>query len=789
MPRQTEQIALALLIATVVVINISWIRQDQSRMMKQDCYAYLTLLLRFVDGLASQTSLDFWTLLGELSQGGRAPLYQLLTVPFVLLFGRSEDVALSVNNIFLIILMISTYKIGQLTYNGKAGLLGALLIASYPPIVHLSRTYLPHGALPACVALSLWVLILLTKQRSIKLAWLFGATLAFGLLMHPYFLWVMAAPTVVFGIYMLLSQVPPQYPGDLKHTPVWLWARLKSPFALHGLLPGALIVLALTLPWYLTKGYRFFAETRAIVEDRGAKISVFGFPDVESPLWFWIQTTPGAISGILTAFVVIGMVFALSHRRAPTSVLAFTLLAAYATYTYTPTPRMWWYFAPMLPVAASLSATWIVGIHRRWLASALTIVAVASSAFNYSVVTWGARPWSRTLAINLGSPLQDGTCRSPLTTAFCPAPPEADRWSAQEILGQILNDPTCRRGRPCRLMIAGPLWQQRVEYLLVRDRTDNHLKVATPAPDPSATGFDFEALLKSDYLLYPDPQIPRTHSFVSASVRFLQSPPAAFADAHQTVAVFEYGSGGARLIQRVTPLTAEEAEFSIEALELPARDKSRGDLLLAALYVSEGRTQEAAELYSRAAKTGSRALTRREAVKMYRSLGRFEEVIPLLKDGLEANPLKLASRVELAAAYHEIGNSDAAIAELETAIALAPDDARPRRALAQIYRKLGRVEQALTAYRKALELNPEYLAARLGLGKTYRQIGDVDAAIVELEMAIALAPDNPRPRKRLAADYLSAGREAEAVALYRQILELDPDDAAARRALSRLEER
>ena len=143
--RRGEHIALGLLIAIVSLINIVWISQDTRPQPGADPNHYLIKLFECVDSLNEQGGAPSWESVAGMSLQGRPPLYQFLTIPFIYLFGRSEDAALSVNVIFGAILLLSTYGIARFAGNGKAGLLAAFLVATYPPIVNLSRIYRPRG--------------------------------------------------------------------------------------------------------------------------------------------------------------------------------------------------------------------------------------------------------------------------------------------------------------------------------------------------------------------------------------------------------------------------------------------------------------------------------------------------------------------------------------------------------------------------------------------------------------------------------------------------------------------
>ncbi len=105
MARHRVRIALALLIAGACWVQLDWIRADRSFSPAPDSYVYLSRLLAYLDGPDGDGAPG--VALGELSFRGRPPLYQLLTVPFLAVFGRSEDAATAVNLPFLALLLLS----------------------------------------------------------------------------------------------------------------------------------------------------------------------------------------------------------------------------------------------------------------------------------------------------------------------------------------------------------------------------------------------------------------------------------------------------------------------------------------------------------------------------------------------------------------------------------------------------------------------------------------------------------------------------------------------------------
>lgn len=390
--------------------------------------------------------------IGDLSLGGRAPLYQLLAVPFVFLLGPREDVALLVNVLFGAILLTTTFVIGRRVCDERAGLLAAFLVACYPPIVHLSRVFLPHFALVACVALSLWRLLVLLDTGSVRASWWFSASLVFGMWIHPSFAWVLATPTAVFGVYLWLFRTDPRHPASLQQLPGWAWRKLRIPVVSRGLVPGLLCVCALVLAWYLTAGARLLEAYRAL--EVTPIWAIRGFPGVPADLGWYARTAPGAISIVFTSLLVVGLVSCILRRNLQRRVMVISFIGAYILINLQPA-RAWWYFGAVLPIAAVVTAVFVFDIPHRRISAALAAVCLFVGAFNFATVSWGALPWSEPLARALGAPLGTPTCAAPANMVFCPHPPQERDWGATEIVRALRSDPVCR-ARACQLYLIQP---------------------------------------------------------------------------------------------------------------------------------------------------------------------------------------------------------------------------------------------------------------------------------------------------------------------------------------------
>lgn len=573
-----KYIALGLLIAVFCLINLIWIIQDTRPQPLIDPYARKTL--EFVDGLKIQGLSNLPQLVNNLGVGPRPPLYQLLAVPSVLVFGRSADSILLVNIFFLIVLLLSTYGIGKLAGNGKVGLLAVLLVATYPPIANLIKIARPHSILPACAALSLWLLLLLLDTRSPRIAWLLGLSIGFGVLVHPNLLYFIAFPSIGVGLYILLFQSEPALPTGIKNFPTWILDKARDPLVLKGLLTGCVIAVAIILPWY-GANYSRFLNLLQHSAGHWSKIR-YGFNNVPASFWWYALTIPGAISYLFTGLLAVSLVVNIIRKQAYPRLLAVFFVIMYAAIASRKGALAWMNAAPLLPVAAVLSALLLVEINNsslssrfpdslkrlwRFFAGFLLIFFIGAAIYIFSVITWGIPPGYNSVIRALGAPLDTaGYWR--MTVAFCPNPPRKEDWRMSDILQTILNDWGSRK-RECSLAVVSTSGenfnQSTLKFHLVRDFPGATLKIESLERWDGHPRLNW---LTADYLVNI-PQLGRG-SYSKKVVTFLEAPPTAFSQAHRKLASFCLPNNWtAILIKRTRPLSLVEAATSIKALDIP----------------------------------------------------------------------------------------------------------------------------------------------------------------------------------------------------------------------------
>jgi hypothetical protein len=126
------------------------------------------------------------------------PLVYAVTAILYFFTPPSLPIAALTNVIFLLILLVSVYGIGEELVGSTAGLVASFLVAGYPLLVGLARLYYLDFPLTAMVALSLFLLVKTHEFRNQKMTILFSFSLILGMLTRHTF------PLYVSGPFLYL---------------------------------------------------------------------------------------------------------------------------------------------------------------------------------------------------------------------------------------------------------------------------------------------------------------------------------------------------------------------------------------------------------------------------------------------------------------------------------------------------------------------------------------------------------------------------------------------------------
>lgn len=644
--RLLPQIGLALLICSALVVNFIWLQLDERLGATADPKAYILNTFAFMRRLKNIGPDNLVGNLQALSFGGRPPLYQLLSMPFIILFGYSMDAGLMINMVFLVLLLISVFKIGQIIRGAPMGLLAAFLAAVYPPLVRLSWEYRPHYAIAACVAFSLWMALLLVQKRTIKAVWRFVLSLGFGILIHPLFAMMFFIPAAVCSLYVIFFQTGPGKPANFTDIFPWLWKKIKDPLFLYGYFPAALLVLGVIVGWYSSFGASLLDSFQTLssgelADYRGYDVFTFGFANVSTGFFWHLQTMPYAISNVFTAFFGIGVIILLVKHRQSDLLLLISFLGAYI-YSATSTTKTWMHFAGILPIMALISVIWLSEIKNKILNIVLLSVLLSAGLFSYYYVNFGGG--MNKVAIALSAPVaRRGNCLA-IDMVFCPSPPDSYDWEKLHllILKRIKSDPDCRVN-DCRVLVSianAPIANNTLNYYQQTRFAGSPLAIAAMrGPAFKITPFNFSVFLNSSFIVVADKH-GRAGIYDKAMGKLLDNPPASFALSHQLVETFRLPHNRRLyLLKRTAPLTLSEAQDVVRSLDLDDKYKFGQYRVLAPLYAQAGQYENALEAYQRALEYEPKSAELYFGLAgVYESLGRLDDAAGAYRKVIELAP-------------------------------------------------------------------------------------------------------------------------------------------------------
>ncbi|MCB0218040.1 MAG: tetratricopeptide repeat protein [Chloroflexi bacterium] len=230
-------------------------------------------------------------------------------------------------------------------------------------------------------------------------------------------------------------------------------------------------------------------------------------------------------------------------------------------------------------------------------------------------------------------------------------------------------------------------------------------------------------------------------------------------------------------------------------------------------YAAAGLTEAALTAVRGAATLAPRDARYRELqARLSRELGRHDEAIAALEEGIAVDPGQARLHYELGCAFEGQGwlqeargafaraveaepqaprylralarhlaqdDLEAAIRALRVAAQADPEDADTAFQLGRLLGRAGDDEAARRAFKRALELEPEEPDYHRALGQCLARIGRPDA-VEHLRRSVALAPKSAEAQVALGEWYVAAGRQAAALVHYVRAIELEPERADLR---------
>ncbi|MCB9554488.1 MAG: zinc-ribbon domain-containing protein [Deltaproteobacteria bacterium] len=217
----------------------------------------------------------------------------------------------------------------------------------------------------------------------------------------------------------------------------------------------------------------------------------------------------------------------------------------------------------------------------------------------------------------------------------------------------------------------------------------------------------------------------------------------------------------------------ESAQKTLEALKARNADAQGLAGLLGALYIKQGKHQEAAAAYAQALRGESP--TKQEltgATRAYLLAEKFRDAQELAISLVQKYPTDAQARVFLAEARMGMGQLGEALIEMQQALQ------RDRRASflelqGKIYEKLNRVSDAIAAYGEALKLDDKLTDLRLRRAKLLVDNGAANDALTDAIQVLKVSPKSALAELIRGIALFDLRRETQAEKALKRALELD----------------
>lgn len=677
-----HNVLLVLVIAFFVLTNLSWIARDARPMSVVDSYTQASNVLRAVDSGWPTRPDDIATRIRTLSQGGRPPLYELTTIPFVLAFGRSEDAIISVNLVYLGILMLGVYGLANSVAGRTAGFAAMIAIASFPPIAQLAREYRSYFGAIAAIAVTLCFLVLVLRDRKASAVWLAASACTVALLIHPLSVWILLLPMATTWILVALNPKRTSAPESRRWVGTWAVSWGRDPSVLKVLLPAAILPVAATIWWYSTFGERLvrFAETLRsgwLESFRGGEQLVSGFASVPADLRWYPLTSPFVISLPLALGTVIAAVWLLFKGRPLGRALVLWLTASYVLI-----PVMggfhWSYGAFAFPLVAAVLGSAAATVPSGWRRSTAVSLVVIVSLLNFSIVTWGTpvlpdqirRPWGvwGKSQVLLG-----------------PHPAVESRWPIGDVVADLVHETAGSQENDAMVFSFLPkIPYNLLGFTLLQHWPETEIQIKGERSPFWGASYPVDQLLGGDFIIVRFPlsdvcSQPTTNPYLSATACLFQNPPQEFSASHSEVGQYRLPDEGViQVWRRTSPVTVEEIDATLKSLDLQPKFTGRAFLLAASILERDGRLEEAAARL-------------------------------LEGSNIEGQPPATTADIwsVLGMLFLKMGKNDAAIEACTKAVELAPDHAALLTRLGIVYGRSGRIPEAKGALKEAIRLAPD----------------------------------------------------------------------------------
>ncbi len=342
------------------------------------------------------------------------PLSYYLTTLVYKFFLISEDVAVLSLTPYLIILIFSTYKIGQMLKNSKLGVLMVVLLAGMPFLMSQTREYQLDFPLTAMVTLNLCVFLKTDLLKNKKFSFFFGCFSGLAFLTK----WTYLG----FFVGMVVSS----FIFDSKKNYF-----IKS----KNIIIIIILVLLISGPWYLSNLHNlknsFDRNVITAIEENDPNVLSIG-----SLLWYTNSLYRQHLRFPLLILSLIGLFFYFTNWKKYKKITLLLFIAFFYLFIMTlfrnKDAR---FIEPLTIIFVILVSFWVVELKNHLIRNFLIFFLILLSTFNYYISSFGFMD----LPDNLESRLFNVNMVWYLQHGYTLGPPQKEKWYVKDVVDEMVG--------------------------------------------------------------------------------------------------------------------------------------------------------------------------------------------------------------------------------------------------------------------------------------------------------------------------------------------------------------
>ena len=442
-----NHLLLLLFLVVYGILNYVWAKLDTIP-PDWDQFRHLLISLKYQDILSTPDNSLFARLAS--AEGYYPPLFHLVAVFVYSIFGRSYELAVMTNMIFIAILVYSTYGIAARIYDNKTALMSAILVAGYPIIYGFARWFFTDIALAALTTLGVYLLLKTENFKSLRWSILFGLAAGSGMLVKwTYFVFI-AGPFA----WVIWKAGFIEITGREKHlrragawSSIISWLRETRIYLnlnfdkMLNILVALLLGMAVMWTWYGRNFRYLIGEASKNQFDRfdPGIFSVSGFA------YYLTDLNENHIFLSFYLLFLIGLAFMIFKKGMRRPVLPLWIAGGYLVHTLILQNKDPRYMMPILGAVAIISVQWLFALNKKWVRNVLLIAVAVVGLGQYWInfTGWGWLPNEVRVPLPFKIYPPEGHRKNSLRiyaqNFYSTHPPRQEDWQIETILAKILG--------------------------------------------------------------------------------------------------------------------------------------------------------------------------------------------------------------------------------------------------------------------------------------------------------------------------------------------------------------